>query len=103
MDALLETVLHHVQKIKTACAVYSIQDEYPVFFERLTYFISTLTSDTQESLRQVIEHNAQEDLIYALIETHTMIAIDEDLDGYGLEQMTNLWEHALLFCSWREF
>lgn len=86
---LEETVKLHVRLIKDACNNFQIEDEYPEFYDQLWYYINVLqTKGIQEGCKK-------EDLLHALNETHTMIVIDENLDGFGLEHLKLIWNSAL--------
>lgn len=82
------STLHN--KILNTCSNHSISQENPVFFDRLVFYLRLL----RECDGDFIEHNAI-DVDFALVETHTMIEMDDDLDNAGCEYLMDLWEKAL--------
>lgn len=83
-----ETIQLHVDKIKASGEFFDIAEEHPSFWTKLESYLDIL------DIRGVKKEN-YEDLLFALLETHTIISIDEDMDGLGLEKVIDLWQTAL--------
>lgn len=86
----MDSALLSIKRILDLCEKFALSDEHPIFFTRLmTYLDYLLESDDVElGSDQVTE---------ALVETHTMIAIDEDLDEEGDARLKALWMPILGF------
>ena len=82
----------YVRRIIALCDEHDIQETNSVFFPRLMFYLNELLKRADENKLLVLD---DEDIMYALRETSTMIAIDEDLDGLGMEKMMEMWEKAL--------
>lgn len=71
-------------------AKYQISESNPVFFGRITFYLAIL----RRSHETFLEKN-NDDIQHALLETQTIIQMDDDLDYRGVEYLMELWEKAL--------
>lgn len=87
MEVIIDS---YFKRINAACELYDIQEQHPLFHSRLTFYLDKLLECMAKKER------LNDDLVaHALLETHTILSIDEDIDGLGMEKMMNIWEEAL--------
>lgn len=87
METIIDT---YITRIKRLCIQHDVEGVYPVFYSRVMFYLEELVDRVNE------REPLNDDLVsHALIETHTIIAIDEDLEGLGMEKMMEVWESAL--------
>jgi hypothetical protein len=103
MPGNMDTITNYIHRIRDQCVRFDIAEEYPVFFNRLMFYIDQLlTYDDVVDGLVVMEGDYRyvnplvlDDVLFALMETHTIISCDEDIDDSGLHNMMELWEKAL--------
>ena len=99
----MEAIMNYINRIRDQCARFEIAEEHPVFYNRLMFYIDRLLmyDDVVDGLvvmedrEQQVKPLVLDDVLYALMETHTIISCDEDIDNLGLQNMMELWEKAL--------
>jgi hypothetical protein len=86
----IDSALLSIKRILDLCERFDLPDEHTEFHIRLmTYLDFILESDDIDL--------GSDEIACALLETHTMIAIDEDLDDEGVERLKMLWIPILGF------
>lgn len=92
----MNIILYHTEKLYQQCKRFYIAEENPVFYNRLMFYLDVLLSWEEDADVEdpVLPYDIDE-VLHAIQETNTIITLDEDLDGAGLEHMMELWESAL--------
>lgn len=90
MEDLLQTIEDYIRRIDEASKRFNICDEHPEFYKQMNNYIDAL------HVEGVCEEN-KEDVLGALLETHTLILMDEDLDGLGLQRLDDVWQWYMVF------
>lgn len=88
MDVMVSSYL---KRISDACDQFDVENVYPIFFQRMSFYLCELVRRLSKSPDDIND----EGVMHALLETHTIIVIDEDMDGLGMERMIDIWEDAL--------
>lgn len=80
----IDSALLTIKRILDLCERFDLPDEHPVFHMHLMSYLDCLLES--EDIDMTCDAVAE-----ALLETHTMIAIDEDLDDAGIMRLRRLW------------
>jgi hypothetical protein len=94
--------MSYIHRIRDQCARFDLANEHPVFYNRLMYYVDQLLMYDEVVDGMLIMEDQEhvnplvlDDVLYALMETHTIITCDEDIDNLGLQIMMEAWEKAL--------
>lgn len=80
-------LLSYIKRIREQCERFSIAEESPMFYERLMTYIDILLDVEDED--PMLD---SDEVFHALLEAHTMITLDEDLDGEGIQKLDDLFQ-----------
>lgn len=80
----IDSALLTIKKILDLCERFDIPEEHSTFFIHLMSYLDFLLESDDIDM-------TCDEVAGALLETHTMIAIDEDLDEEGVGRLRRLW------------